>query len=128
MPCATSQADPTSPELAPSEECTVSGWGVTSPYRVILSPELRAVDVNIMAFCNYYYWVNITPNMLCTGSQIRGKDSCQGDSGDRLISNGFLEGIVYWSISCANPYFPGVYTTKVRYYMPWINWISENEK
>ncbi|XP_034003938.1 anionic trypsin-1-like [Trematomus bernacchii] len=43
----------------------------------------------------------------------------KGDSGGPLICDGQLEGIVSWGISCANPYFPGVYT-KVRNYVGWI--------
>ena len=46
----------------------------------------------------------------------------QGDSGGPLVCNGYLEGIVSWGISCANPYFPGVYT-KVLNYGSWIEWI-----
>lgn len=50
----------------------------------------------------------------------------QGDSGGPLVCNGNFEGIVSWGISCANPYFPGVYT-KVRNYAEWINWIIKTD-
>ncbi|XP_049920805.1 trypsin I-P1-like [Epinephelus moara] len=106
--------------------CTVSGWGVTQIYSYKLSPVLRAVDVKIIPYCTYYYWGRITSNMLCAGTRYGGKDSCQGDSGGPLICNGRFEGIVSWGISCANPYFPGVYT-KVRNYVPWINWVINNK-
>ncbi|KAM6982325.1 trypsin-3 [Tautogolabrus adspersus] len=110
-----------------SDVCTVSGWGVTKLYSYSLSPVLRAVDVRIIPYCHYYYyWRMITPNMLCAGSRFGGKDSCQGDSGGPLICNGYFEGIVSWGISCANPYFPGVYT-KVRNYVTWINWTIQNK-
>ncbi|XP_034003931.1 trypsin-like [Trematomus bernacchii] len=110
-------ADPSDP---PSGSlCTVSGWGVTQIYSYSLSPVLRSVDVQMINYCRYYYWGRITDNMLCAGSPRGGKDSCQGDSGGPLICDGQLEGIVSWGISCANPYFPGVYT-KVRNYVGWI--------
>ncbi len=57
--------------------CTVSGWGVTQIYSYHLSPVLRAVDVRHMPYCTYYYWGRITSNMLCAGSRMGGKDSCQ---------------------------------------------------
>uniref|UniRef100_UPI0037E9754E trypsin n=1 Tax=Semicossyphus pulcher TaxID=241346 RepID=UPI0037E9754E len=107
-----------------AEVCTVSGWGVTKLYSYTLSPVLRAVDVRIIPYCHYYYWGMITNNMVCAGSRMGGKDSCQGDSGGPLICNGRFEGIVSWGISCANPYFPGVYT-KVRNYVQWIKWIID---
>uniref|UniRef100_A0A3Q3XH31 trypsin n=1 Tax=Mola mola TaxID=94237 RepID=A0A3Q3XH31_MOLML len=113
--------DDSTPPLG-SDTCTVSGWGVTQIYSSYLSPVLRAVDVKILPYCTYYYWGMITPNMLCAGSRMGGKDSCQqGDSGGPLVCNGYFEGIVSWGISCAHPFFPGVYT-KVRNYVPWINW------
>uniref|UniRef100_A0A671NE15 trypsin n=1 Tax=Sinocyclocheilus anshuiensis TaxID=1608454 RepID=A0A671NE15_9TELE len=106
--------------------CTVSGWGVTQVYSYYLSPVLRAVDVQIIPQCQYYYYYRITNNMVCAGSPLGGKDSCQGDSGGPLICNGYFEGIVSWGISCANKHFPGVYT-KVRNYVSWINWIIDND-
>ncbi|XP_015246525.1 PREDICTED: trypsin I-P1-like [Cyprinodon variegatus] len=111
--------DEDTPELK-GDVCTVSGWGVTQVWSYTLSPVLRAVDVREIRYCNWYYWGRITENMMCAGSPFGGKDSCQGDSGGPLICNGCLEGIVSWGISCANPYYPGVYT-KVRNYVQWIN-------
>ncbi|KAJ8369780.1 hypothetical protein SKAU_G00098080 [Synaphobranchus kaupii] len=115
-------ADLSTPPLQRGATCTVSGWGVTRVYSYRLSPVLRAVDVNIIPRCYYYYYWRVTNNMMCAGSRFGGKDSCQGDSGGPLVCNGYFEGIVSWGISCANPYFPGVYT-KVRNYSNWINWI-----
>ncbi|KAM4613802.1 trypsin-3 [Polymixia lowei] len=118
--------DPGSPPLTDGTRCTVSGWGVTQIYNHYLSPVLRAVDVDFMPRCQYYYYFRITDNMMCAGSRFGGKDSCQGDSGGPLICNGKLEGIVSWGISCANPYFPGVYT-KVKNYLLWINWMIQSD-
>lgn len=58
--------------------------------------------------------VNVSPLLLL-----------QGDSGGPLICDGKFEGIVSWGIGCAYAYFPGVYT-KVRNYVEWINWVSQN--
>ncbi|KAI1897136.1 hypothetical protein AGOR_G00080080 [Albula goreensis] len=118
--------DTNTPPLPTGATCTVSGWGVTRVYSYVLSPVLRAVDVNIISNCHFYYYWRITNNMLCAGSHFGGKDSCQGDSGGPLICNGRFEGIVSWGISCANPYYPGVYT-KVRNYSRWIEWIINND-
>lgn len=59
------------------DTCTVSGWGVTQIYSSYLSPVLRAVNVKIVPLCNYYYWGMVTSNMICAGSRMGGKDSCQ---------------------------------------------------
>ncbi|XP_059188419.1 trypsin I-P1-like [Centropristis striata] len=119
--------DDSTPPLQHHHLCTVSGWGVTQIYSYYLSPALRSVNVNINNYCRYYYWGRITSNMLCAGSPMGGKDSCQGDSGGPLICDGYFEGIVSWGISCANAYFPGVYT-KVRNYVPWINYVINNDR
>lgn len=66
-----------SPPLLPATTCTVSGWGVTQVYSYYLSPVLRAVDVFIIPQCQYYYYYRITDNMVCAGSPLGGKDSCQ---------------------------------------------------
>ncbi|KAL7837240.1 hypothetical protein SRHO_G00269510 [Serrasalmus rhombeus] len=110
------------PQMYKGMSCVVSGWGVTQVYSYYLSPVLRAVDVQIIPNCQYYYYFRITDNMVCAGSLLGGKDSCQGDSGGPLVCDGNFEGIVSWGIGCANPYFPGVYT-KIRNYIRWINWI-----
>ncbi|XP_067301765.1 trypsin I-P1-like isoform X3 [Pseudorasbora parva] len=109
-----------------SGPCTVSGWGVTRLYSFFLSPILRAVDVEIIPNCQYYYYFRVNDNMICAGSRFGGKDSCQGDSGGPLICDGNLEGIVSWGIGCALPYYPGVYT-KVRNYNRWIDWIITSD-
>uniref|UniRef100_A0A8C6U5B8 trypsin n=1 Tax=Neogobius melanostomus TaxID=47308 RepID=A0A8C6U5B8_9GOBI len=109
--------------------CTVSGWGVTSLYNPsqMHSDYLRAVDVELQPWCNYYYFGRITQNMLCAGSRNGGKDACQGDSGGPLICSGYLEGLVSWGIGCGNRFFPGVYT-KIRNYVPWINGLISTDE
>ncbi|CAL8340596.1 unnamed protein product [Merluccius merluccius] len=119
-------ATPATPPLTSGTRCSVSGWGLTQVYHHFLSPVLRVVDVEHIDRCHFYYYFRITTNMICAGSRHGGKDSCQGDSGGPLICNGKFEGIVSWGIGCASAYYPGVYT-KVRNYVPWINWIVEND-
>lgn len=65
------------PPLYGGMMCAVSGWGVTQVYSYYLSSELRAVDVQIIPNCQYYYYFRITDNMVCAGSPLGGKDSCQ---------------------------------------------------
>ncbi|MGL4350665.1 MAG: trypsin-like serine protease, partial [Plesiomonas shigelloides] len=65
------------PELTGGTSCTVSGWGVTRIYSFYLSPVLRAVDVEIIPNCMYYYYFRVNDNMICAGSRFGGKDSCQ---------------------------------------------------
>lgn len=69
------------PELTGGTSCTVSGWGVTRIYSFYLSPVLRAVDVEIIPNCQYYYYYRVNDNMICAGSRFGGKDSCQVTSG-----------------------------------------------
>uniref|UniRef100_A0A3B4Z288 trypsin n=1 Tax=Stegastes partitus TaxID=144197 RepID=A0A3B4Z288_9TELE len=104
--------------------CTVSGWGVTWAYGRRLSPELKSVDVELFSNCWNFYSFRVTRNMICAGSFLGGRDSCQGDSGGPLVCNNKFEGIVSWGVSCAIPYYPGVYT-KVRNYLSWINLVIE---
>lgn len=63
--------------LARLTRCTVSGWGVTWLNSYSLSPVLRSVDVSIFPNCWYYYYFRISKNMICAGSLLGGKDSCQ---------------------------------------------------
>ena len=48
--------------------------------------------------------------MICAAVPGGGKDFCSGDSGGPLVAGGLLFGIASWGISCALPYFPGVYS------------------
>ena len=68
---------PDSPPLTGRTQCTVSGWGVTWLNSYSLSSVLRSVDIDIIPNCWYYYYFRITENMICAGSYLGGKDSCQ---------------------------------------------------
>uniref|UniRef100_A0A3Q2DX71 Peptidase S1 domain-containing protein n=1 Tax=Cyprinodon variegatus TaxID=28743 RepID=A0A3Q2DX71_CYPVA len=62
--------------------------------------------------------------MICAGFREGGKGPCFGDSGGPLVSKQddrwIQAGIVSFSVGCAKPYFPAVYT-RVSQYNNWIN-------
>ncbi|XP_076241296.1 trypsin-1 [Calliopsis andreniformis] len=98
----------------------ISGWGDTKNG---LPTKLRKVDVPLISkqSCNNAYRIygGIPEGQICAGFMKGGKDSCQGDSGGPLVVNGQLVGVVSWGIGCAEPNYPGVYTS-VSYYRRWI--------
>ena len=55
------------------------------------------------------------------GSELGGKDSCEGDSGSPLLDaeTGVQFGLVTFGVGCARANTPGVYTN-VQYYLDWI--------
>jgi len=108
----------------------VAGWGTTSSGGSTLPTALREVTVNAVPrkTCEDNYGGDdaITARMICAAD--KGKDSCQGDSGGPLVfSNadatklGSLVGIVSWGYGCAEPEYPGVYTSVPDLY----KWIEE---
>uniref|UniRef100_A0A668UFJ1 Peptidase S1 domain-containing protein n=1 Tax=Oreochromis aureus TaxID=47969 RepID=A0A668UFJ1_OREAU len=104
----------------------VTGWGNIG--MSLPSPQnLMEVEVPVVGNrqCNCNYGVGtITDNMICAGLSAGGKDSCQVDSGGPMVSkqNGrwIQAGIVSFREGCAEPNFPGVYTS-VSQYQAWIN-------
>jgi len=110
----------------------VTGWGETKD-RYNRNNVIQKVDVRIISSKQCNRWMSaitsepdtITPNMVCAGYKVGGKDACQGDSGGPLIveqSEGrhVLIGIVSWGFGCAKKNRPGVYT-KIQNYIEWIN-------
>ena len=63
--------------------------------------------------------MTVTDDMLCFGGASDRKDSCGGDSGGPLLVDGCLAGVVSWGYKCAEPGYPGVYTS-VWHHMDWI--------
>ncbi|CAM9751181.1 unnamed protein product [Lampetra fluviatilis] len=106
--------------VAPGTPCFVSGWGITAEGNYILSDQLMAVAVPVVAqgLCSSYYSGQVTDGMLCAGIEEGGKDSCQGDSGGPLICNDKLAGVVSWGEGCARPHFFGVYANVSRWVGP----------
>jgi trypsin len=55
----------------------------------------------------------LTERMVC-GMSIDG-GPCQGDSGDPLVFNGQLIGLMSWSYGCGDRQFPAVYTDVTKF-------------
>ncbi|MFK8048395.1 MAG: trypsin-like serine protease [Halioglobus sp.] len=115
----------------------VTGWGLTSDPDANEdaegSEELLEVEVPLRnrAQCVEAYQsldqTEITDNMICAGSEVEPKDSCNGDSGGPLMvrnSENQLEllGVVSFGSSngCASTTHPGVYS-RVSRFEGWIN-------
>lgn len=102
----------------------VAGWGVTcydNPDCQV-QDDLRDVDVLIQDYekCYLSYikqGYSLPANTICASDV--GKDSCQGDSGGPLKSDGLLVGLVSNGYGCAEPGYPGIYTS-VSAYRNWI--------
>ncbi|XP_034660915.1 trypsin-4 [Drosophila subobscura] len=90
----------------------VSGWGHMDIANPVLAPVLMSTTVQTVnqekchsALKNHG---GVTEAMFCAAA--KNTDACQGDSGGPISSQGTLIGIVSWGVSCADPYYPGVYT------------------
>ena len=78
------QLDNGSISLDAGMDATVMGWGTTSSEGGFVSRQLWEVEVDVWSTneCNNVY-SGITDQMVCTARE--GKDSCQGDSGNRSL-------------------------------------------
>ncbi|XP_013097450.2 trypsin alpha-3 [Stomoxys calcitrans] len=99
--------------LTTSTSLRVSGWGRTSENASGVSTQLRTVIVPVVgkSRCTAQYrgYMALTSTMFCASAP--GRDSCSGDSGGPAVSNGQLSGIVSFGRGCAQPNFPGIYTS-----------------
>ncbi|XP_013780571.1 clotting factor B-like [Limulus polyphemus] len=114
----------------------VTGWGQTSLNRTLPSKVLRQISIPIVGKkqCQDSYSSltqdqfprGITVGFICAGTPQGEKDSCVGDSGGPLVieDNGswVLLGVVAFGYKCAEPDFPGVYTSVTNY----LEWIAAN--
>lgn len=91
----------------------VYGWGAMSESNNRESNQLRTVKVPLVARskCKDMYKRDgtITETMFCAGD-LKGKDSCSGDSGGPAVFQKQLCGVVSWGVGCARTNYPGVYT------------------
>lgn len=101
----------------------VSGWGTTE--HGLDSDELLYGTVAYIEsdFCQKAYDVQhlvVDESMFCAGFEgVGGTDSCQGDSGGPIVANNVQYGVVSWGLNCADPLYPGVYTS-VAHARKWI--------
>ncbi|XP_055845026.1 trypsin 3A1-like [Episyrphus balteatus] len=96
----------------------VSGWGrqiVNVSTTVVQRKHLRAAYVNVFnqdeCARRYQRLREVNSVMICAAA--KGRDSCQGDSGGPLINpkNAEQVGIISFGVGCANPNYPGVYSS-----------------
>ncbi|XP_036151847.1 kallikrein-7-like [Myotis myotis] len=107
----------------PGTSCTVSGWGVSPGDRgAKKSSELMCSNVNLISYreCKRSYWILLKKYMLCAAPPDRLSDSCRGDSGNPLICEGSLQGLVSAGyIPCTLPFKPVIYT-RICMYRKWL--------
>jgi len=99
----------------------VSGWGAPSSGQW-LSEQLyeKEVTIEYLNDCKYLYQGigdPVTDRMLCASSTNGGP--CQGDTGDPLVYDNTLIGMMSWSFGCGEGKFPAVYTD-VTQFGPWL--------
>ncbi|XP_068150132.1 chymotrypsin-2 [Drosophila tropicalis] len=119
---------PTS-EPIPGLNYTVLGWG-----RVYkggpLASSIVHIDVLMITHAECDNMLNtFMPEMICAGNLDNGLDEnpCAGDTGDPMILNGTIYGIVSYRIGCGSTSLPSVYTN-VYYHLNWINEMMTNGK
>ncbi len=101
----------------------VSGWGSTTyPGPYVYPNQLQGGNVTIQSdgecTSSYGPWY-VGGQMLCADNASTGTDSCFGDSGGPLTTNGSQAGVVSWGSGCGQTGYPGVYA-RVSTYKPWI--------
>ncbi|XP_059521458.1 kallikrein-7-like [Myotis daubentonii] len=107
----------------PGTSCTVSGWGVSPGDRAEkMSSKLMCSNVNIISYqdCKQSYRNLLKKYMLCTAPRDGLSNSCKGDSGNPLVCEGSLQGLVSAGyIPCTLPFKPVIYT-RICMYRKWL--------
>uniref|UniRef100_A0A3Q0S1Z1 Peptidase S1 domain-containing protein n=1 Tax=Amphilophus citrinellus TaxID=61819 RepID=A0A3Q0S1Z1_AMPCI len=106
----------------------VTGFGISS--NLTFPDTLQEVNVPVVGnnkcqcYNNDLVLAKVTENMICTGPEAGGKSPCFGDGGGPLMINKdsvwIQSGIVSYSVGCAQPLRPHVYT-RVSKYQKWIS-------
>ncbi|XP_073403331.1 serine protease 53-like [Dendrobates tinctorius] len=114
-------------------ECWVTGWGqIASEVALPYPQNLQKVNAELIdqERCQKMFrdgnapgTAQILDDMICAGYEEGQKSPCKGDSGGPLVckvsGSWYQVGIVSWSVGCALPYLPAVYTL-VTSYQSWI--------
>ncbi|XP_059521464.1 kallikrein-7-like [Myotis daubentonii] len=107
----------------PGTSCTVSGWGVTTGHAAATNPsELMCSNVNIISYqeCQQSYQNLLKKYMLCAVPPDGLSNSCTGDSGNPLVCEGSLQGLVSSGyFPCILPFAPVTYT-RLCMYRKWV--------
>uniref|UniRef100_A0A1I8P603 Peptidase S1 domain-containing protein n=1 Tax=Stomoxys calcitrans TaxID=35570 RepID=A0A1I8P603_STOCA len=90
------------------------GWGQLAENNRQSVDQMRHVRVPLVLRSKclqaYRNRETITSSMFCAGD-LKGKDSCYGDSGGPAVFQNELCGVVSWGLRCASQVYPGVYTS-----------------
>ncbi|XP_073504996.1 transmembrane protease serine 9-like [Phyllobates terribilis] len=114
-------------------ECWVTGWGRITSEEALPNPQnLQKVNVQLIdrERCHKMFrdgnapgTAQILDDMICAGYKEGQKSPCKGDSGGPLVCKvsgaWYQVGIVSWSVGCALPNLPAVFTL-VTSYQSWI--------
>ncbi|XP_057328312.1 trypsin-1-like [Microplitis mediator] len=112
-------------EIEAGTIATVAGWGqIYSVLPGLYSYNLKSVSVPIVPNdkCSELYneFGGIPQGQLCAGYLEGGKNVCVGDGGSPLVVNGRVAGLVSWGKGCAQPNYPGTYTS-IAAYRSWVD-------
>jgi secreted trypsin-like serine protease len=130
--------------LSPMDRVSVTGWGLTgvreggSSTRDISGKPLRGSPVLLQVGLSVYseakcsavaaYRASLGKGVICAGSPVAGKDSCNGDSGGPLTRaqgrERVLVGLVSWGKGCGLAGVPGLYTNVTDH----LDWIEKAKK
>nr|CAD7603041.1 unnamed protein product [Timema genevievae] len=115
-------------ELPEGTNVTAIGWGLI--YEDDVFPQiLQNVQLKISSqdSCNEIYsalGAQINQTMMCAGVQDK-RGICSGDAGGPLIADGVTIALTSWSVNCADPKYPAVFT-RISSFIDWISKHSAN--
>ncbi|KAG8227077.1 hypothetical protein J437_LFUL007414 [Ladona fulva] len=108
-------------DIKDGANAVVSGWGVQSKEDNPEKKTLKYANLPVRGgkYCDEFLKGKRTERMMCAGITKDLKDSCWGESGSPLVSDGKLIGISLWDEGCVSSTNLGVYT-KVSTVQSWI--------